>query len=93
MIHSNPHKRISISEVLKFISKATEYNDPIQFLSSLSTPNNTDDAVNIDPLKAITNAFSSFEDITQSHHHQNGKKQRNKKKKKIHQCIIIQLIQ
>merc|ERR1711933_630341 len=38
MIHSNPHKRISISDVLQFISKATEYNDPIQFLSSLSTP-------------------------------------------------------
>jgi len=36
MIHSNPHKRISISEVLKFVSKSTEYNDPIKFLSTLS---------------------------------------------------------
>eukprot|EP01084_Bolivina_argentea_P111586 199056_1 len=42
MIHSNPHKRISIANVLKFISNATEYNDPIQFLSALHTAKTSD---------------------------------------------------
>ena len=48
MIHSSPSKRINIGAVLKFISKATEYNDPIQFLSALNSPKRIMEIENMD---------------------------------------------